>query len=76
MGTSLRIPGVKCLIKIFAEAVHDHNGYVIMVNATNVVTKEWNGVIDYQIVGNCDVLVELVDKELSKYRKRWWTTKG
>ncbi|CAG8435677.1 5820_t:CDS:2 [Scutellospora calospora] len=40
MGTSLRIHGVKCLIKKFAEAVHDRNGYVIMVNATNVVTKE------------------------------------
>ncbi|CAG8798234.1 2083_t:CDS:2, partial [Racocetra fulgida] len=40
MGTSLRIPGVKAIIKDFARAVHDRK-----------VTKEWNGLIDYQIVG-------------------------
>ncbi|CAG8676737.1 25855_t:CDS:2, partial [Gigaspora margarita] len=49
MGTSLRIPGVKFLIKDFAKAVHKRKGYVILVNDTNVVTKEWNGIIDYQI---------------------------
>ncbi|CAG8745810.1 8222_t:CDS:2, partial [Racocetra persica] len=54
MRTSLRIPEVKYLIKIFTEAVHDCNGYMIMVNATNVVTKEWNRIIDYQIIGTCD----------------------
>ncbi|RIB24367.1 hypothetical protein C2G38_2168835 [Gigaspora rosea] len=70
MGTSLRIPGVKCLIKIFAEAVHGRNGYVIMVNATNVVTKEWNGIIDYQIIGTCDEWVKLVDMELSSVKER------
>ncbi|CAG8772401.1 2329_t:CDS:1, partial [Cetraspora pellucida] len=46
--TSLRIPGVKALIKDFAKVVHDYNGYVILVNATDVVTKEWNGLIDFQ----------------------------
>ncbi|CAG8617408.1 6623_t:CDS:2 [Dentiscutata heterogama] len=54
MGTSLRIPRVKALIKEFASAVHDRKGYVILVNATDVVTKGWNGVIDYQIEGTCD----------------------
>ncbi|CAG8750523.1 42604_t:CDS:2 [Gigaspora margarita] len=69
METSLRIPGVKCLIKKFAEAVHDRNGYVIIVNATNVVTKEWNGIIDYQIKGTCDEWVKLIDMELSNVKK-------
>ncbi|KAF0550642.1 DHS-like NAD/FAD-binding domain-containing protein [Gigaspora margarita] len=32
------------------------------------VTKEWNGVIDYQIVGNCDDWIELIDKELSNVK--------
>ncbi|CAG8730223.1 21209_t:CDS:2 [Gigaspora margarita] len=70
MGTSLRIlgVGVKNLIKEFAKAVHESKGYVIMVNATNVVTKEWNGIIDYQIVSTCDDWVELVDKELSNVK--------
>ncbi|CAG8752713.1 10963_t:CDS:2, partial [Cetraspora pellucida] len=35
VGTSLSIPGVKALIKYFARAVHDRNGYVILVNATD-----------------------------------------
>ncbi|CAG8753755.1 12947_t:CDS:2, partial [Gigaspora margarita] len=43
MGTSLRIPGVKALIKNFARAIHGHGGFVIFVNATDVVTKELNG---------------------------------
>ncbi|KAF0506646.1 DHS-like NAD/FAD-binding domain-containing protein [Gigaspora margarita] len=69
MGTSLRIPGVKALIKDFARAVHDREGYVILVNATDVVTKEWNGLIDYQIEGTCDEWVKLVDIELSNIER-------
>ncbi|CAG8763612.1 36467_t:CDS:2 [Gigaspora margarita] len=55
--------------KKFAEAVHDRNGYVIMMNATNVVTKEWNEIIDYQIKGICDEWVKLIDMELSNVKK-------
>ncbi|CAG8663408.1 12014_t:CDS:2 [Cetraspora pellucida] len=69
MGTSLRIPGVKALIKDFARAVHDREGYVILVNATDVVTKEWNGLIDYQIEGTCDEWVKLVEIELSNIER-------
>ncbi|CAG8654247.1 1335_t:CDS:2, partial [Cetraspora pellucida] len=65
IGTSLRIPGVKALIKDFARAVHDRNGYVILVNTRDVVTKEWNGLIDFQIEGACDEWVKLVNIELS-----------
>ncbi|CAG8793396.1 6949_t:CDS:2, partial [Dentiscutata erythropus] len=39
MGTSLRIPGVKALIKGFARAVHGRNSCVISVNVTDVVNK-------------------------------------
>ncbi|CAG8756912.1 11152_t:CDS:1, partial [Racocetra persica] len=38
--TSLRILGVKALIKDFARAVHSCKGCVILVNTTDVVTKE------------------------------------
>ncbi|RIB17270.1 hypothetical protein C2G38_2037881 [Gigaspora rosea] len=64
MGTSLRIPGVKDLIKGFARVVHGRNSCVILVNATDVVNKGWNGIIDYQIKGTCDEWVKLVDLEL------------
>ncbi|CAG8748855.1 2332_t:CDS:2, partial [Gigaspora margarita] len=60
MGTSLRIPGVKALIKDFAKAVHERKGYVILVNATNVVTKEWNKIIYYQIEGTCDEIIKYI----------------
>ncbi|CAG8664550.1 42500_t:CDS:2 [Gigaspora margarita] len=68
MGTSLRILGVKSLIKNFARAIHGHGGFVILVNATDVVTKEWNGIIDYQIEGTCDEWVKLVGTELSNVK--------
>ncbi|CAG8660002.1 14563_t:CDS:2, partial [Acaulospora colombiana] len=70
MGTSLRIPGVRSLIKNFSRAVHDRNGYVILVNKSDVVRREWNGIIDYQIEGTCDEWVKLVEVELSKIEKK------
>ncbi|RIB02318.1 hypothetical protein C2G38_2228138 [Gigaspora rosea] len=69
MGTFLRIPGVKLLIKDFAKAVHKHKGYVILVNDMNVVTKEWNRIIDYQIKGTCNEWVKLVGIELSNIKR-------
>ncbi|CAG8644458.1 8980_t:CDS:2, partial [Dentiscutata erythropus] len=74
MGTSLRIPRAKAFIKDFAKAVHERNGYMILVNATNVVTKEWNGIIDYQIEGTYDVWVGFVGIELSNVKFNVKTT--
>ncbi|CAG8610602.1 2374_t:CDS:10 [Ambispora leptoticha] len=62
MGTSLRIPGVKRLIKQFAKGVHTRNGKVILVNATDVARKEWQSYIDYQIIGTSDEWVRLVEE--------------
>ncbi|CAG8729066.1 734_t:CDS:1 [Acaulospora morrowiae] len=70
MGTSLKIPGVRNLIKNFSRAVHDRNGYVILVNKSDVVRREWNGIIDYQIEGTCDDWVRLVDIELTNIEKK------
>ncbi|CAG8776585.1 20019_t:CDS:1, partial [Racocetra fulgida] len=53
----------------FAEAVHGRKGYVVLVNAADVVTKGWNGFINYQIEGTCDEWVKLVDIELSEIEK-------
>ncbi|CAG8533724.1 561_t:CDS:10 [Gigaspora margarita] len=64
MGTFLRISGLKDLIKGFARAVHGRDGCVILVNATDVANKGWNGIIDYQIEGTCDEWVKLVDLKL------------
>ncbi|CAG8495417.1 13343_t:CDS:2 [Dentiscutata heterogama] len=69
MRMSLRISGVKTLIKDFARAVHGRKGYVILVNTTDIVTKEWNEFIDYQIEGTCNEWVNLVDIELLEIKK-------
>ncbi|CAG8775843.1 3096_t:CDS:2, partial [Gigaspora margarita] len=61
--------GVKALIKNFARAIYGRGGFVILVNATDVVTKGWNGIIDYQIEGTCDEWVKLVNIELSNIKK-------
>ncbi|RHZ54343.1 hypothetical protein Glove_428g90 [Diversispora epigaea] len=70
MGTSLKIPGVKTLIKKFARAVHDRNGHVIMVNKSDVVRREWNGFIDYQVEGDCDEWIKIVEGELAEVQPR------
>ncbi|CAG8740150.1 3277_t:CDS:2, partial [Gigaspora margarita] len=66
--TSLRILGVNVLIKNFARAIYGCGSFMILVNATDVVTKEWNGIIDYQIEGTCDKWVKLVGTELSNVK--------
>ncbi|KAG9287694.1 hypothetical protein G9A89_004097 [Geosiphon pyriformis] len=68
MGTSLRIPGVKRLIKQFAKAVHIRNGKVIFVNATDVARKEWHSYIDYQVIGMSDEWVRLVEVEMERVK--------
>ncbi|RHZ47124.1 hypothetical protein Glove_590g24 [Diversispora epigaea] len=70
MGTSLKIPGVKALIKNFSRAVHDRGGYVILINKSDVVRREWNGIIDYQIEGTCDDWVRMIEDELAKMDKK------
>ncbi|KAI8928712.1 DHS-like NAD/FAD-binding domain-containing protein [Entophlyctis helioformis] len=59
MGTSLKVVGVKRLVKDFAKAVHaTKNGICIFINATDVQLKEWESVFDYHIVGKADEVVE------------------
>lgn len=70
MGTSLKIPGIKSLIKKFSRAARSRGGYIILVNKTDVITKEWNGVIDYQIEGACDDWVRMVEEELEMMEKQ------
>jgi NAD-dependent SIR2 family protein deacetylase len=55
MGTSLKVSGVKHLVKEFAEAVHRHeDGQVIFVNRTQPARSVWDGFIDEFIRMDCD----------------------
>lgn len=64
MGTSLRVDGVKKLVKTLASAVHDKGGKVIFVNKTPLAKATWENVIDYEVLCDCDRFVALLKYEI------------
>ncbi|OCF40323.1 hypothetical protein I317_05890 [Kwoniella heveanensis CBS 569] len=86
MGTSLKVHGLKRLVKEFAKSVHGNNGssssggdhskkkgLVVFVNATPP-SKEWEGIIDFHIQGETDKWVEKVEEEWKKVKPADWET--
>ncbi|BEJ13029.1 hypothetical protein CspHIS471_0302030 [Cutaneotrichosporon sp. HIS471] len=71
MGTSLKVHGLKHLIKDFAKVVHERKGIVVFVNATTP-NKEWESVIDYHVQGPTDEWVDLVQEDWKKARPQDW----
>ncbi|KAJ7596660.1 DHS-like NAD/FAD-binding domain-containing protein [Mycena floridula] len=79
MGTSLKVHGLKKLIKDFAKTVHasssssspNSTGKVIFVNRTPP-GSEWSGVIDYHVAGDTDTWVEKVVEDWKKLRPSDW----
>jgi hypothetical protein len=54
-GTSLKVFGIKKLVKDFAKKVHEKKGTVIYINRTPLASPaEWQGVIDYWVEADCD----------------------
>ena len=54
-GTSLKVHGLKSLVKEFAKAVHSKkNGKVIFVNLSPPAESVWSETIDYWIEMECD----------------------
>lgn len=65
MGTSLKIPALKKFIKEAARAIHSRpGGCVVFVNRTSP-TKEWDKVFDYEVLGDSDEWVELMNAKLA-----------
>ena len=56
LGTSLKVHGLKVLVKEFAKAVHEKKkpGKVVFVNNTAPSPSTWDGVIDYWLQADCD----------------------
>ncbi|KAF8898975.1 DHS-like NAD/FAD-binding domain-containing protein [Infundibulicybe gibba] len=87
MGTSLKVHGLKKLVKEFARAVHASApspssstskvkskpwaGKVIFVNRTPPGT-EWSDIIDYHVAGETDPWVTKVIEDWRKYRPADW----
>ncbi len=57
LGTSMRVHGLKVLVKEFAKAVHDRGGKVVFVNLTKPPESVWADVIDYWVQWDCDAWV-------------------
>jgi hypothetical protein len=53
-GTSLKVFGIKKLVRDFAKTVHANKGIVIFINKASVPASEWKGIIDYWVEGDCD----------------------
>lgn len=85
MGTSLKVHGLKKLVKEFAKVVHtskapttgtprsakNWKGKVVFVNKTPP-GSEWEDVIDYHVAGETDRWVEKVVEDWKKMRPSDW----
>ncbi|KAJ9137507.1 hypothetical protein NKR23_g9151 [Pleurostoma richardsiae] len=58
MGTSLRVHGLKVMVKEFAKAVHNKGGKVVFINFTKPADSVWADVIDYWVEWDCDAWVQ------------------
>ena len=69
MGTSLKVDGVKRLVKQFSSNVHERGGLVLLINKTTIGDSSWHGIIDYQIQEDCDNWVEYLEDEIPDFFK-------
>lgn len=73
LGTSLRVHGLKVLVKEFAKSVHargQDKGKVVFVNLSRPSESTWKNVIDYWVSMDCD---EWVDSVRAHRPDLWWS---
>lgn len=75
IGTSLKVPGIKRLVKEMSKSVHtsrgektsgpnrSHTGLTIYLNMEKQKGAEWDGVFDYFVQGDCQEGVKLLNGE-------------
>ncbi|KOS22866.1 NAD-dependent histone deacetylase HST3 [Escovopsis weberi] len=66
LGTSLRVHGLKIMVREFAKAVHSRGGNVVFVNFTKPPESSWGDVIDYWIQWDCDAWVADLQARIPK----------
>lgn len=66
LGTSLRVHGLKVMVREFAKAVHAKSGKVVFVNFTKPPESSWGDVIDYWIQWDCDSWVADLQERVPK----------
>ncbi|KAI5861522.1 DHS-like NAD/FAD-binding domain-containing protein [Durotheca rogersii] len=58
LGTSLKVHGLKVMVKEFSKAVHKKGGKVVFINLTKPSESVWGEIIDYWIEWDCDAWVD------------------
>lgn len=78
MGTSLKVHGLKALVRDFARAVRastpasaKNQRRIVFVNKT-APPAEWSGVFDYWVKGDTDTWVERVEQDWRQRRPADW----
>ncbi|PNY21215.1 NAD-dependent histone deacetylase HST3 [Tolypocladium capitatum] len=66
LGTSLRVHGLKVMVREFAKAVHSKGGKVVFVNFTKPPESSWGDVIDYWVQWDCDAWVAYLQSRIPK----------
>ena len=66
LGTSLRVHGLKVMVREFAKAVHGKGGKVVFVNFTKPPESIWGDVIDYWVQWDCDAWVTDLQARIPK----------
>ncbi|CAI2020275.1 hypothetical protein SEUBUCD646_0H00820 [Saccharomyces eubayanus] len=69
MGTSLKVDGVKQLVKKLSRKIHDRGGLIILVNKSPIGDSPWHGIIDYQIHSDCDRWVSFLESQIPDFFK-------
>lgn len=57
LGTSLKVDGLKRLVREFANSIHFRNGKVVFINLTKAAESTWKDVIDYWVEMDCDAWI-------------------
>ncbi len=72
MGTSLRVHGLKNIVRQFSNAVHHRGGIVVFVNNTKPADSTWGEFLDYWVESDCDAWVN----DVKSRREDIWTPQG
>ncbi|KAK7224564.1 hypothetical protein V2G26_012567 [Clonostachys chloroleuca] len=66
LGTSLRVHGLKILVREFAKSIHSRGGTVVFVNFTKPPESSWGDIIDYWVQWDCDAWVSDLQNRVPK----------
>ncbi|KAJ3224299.1 hypothetical protein HK099_008622 [Clydaea vesicula] len=70
MGTSLKVVGMKQLVKEMAKKVHESKkGKVILINKTDL-GREWDQIFDFIILADCDTACIRLENGCKNYKER------